>query len=233
MVDFTKYPFGIPKKAENAEKVNKILAKSFWLQQEIDAVGKPSLINIMLERILQAAGIDAKLKHGYHDGPTGVLPWAWLSISGHIVDNTFMPLPIPWQIKVKSESDYKEFIDETTELMPNWSNTPKDIYEWSSSLSKKRHYWILENKDKSFALMENNYDLKCYYYVMSAFLESEYSVETPDFFSLWDKCWTCGKESDRLKSCAKCKIACYCSRKCQKEDWRFIHKEVCVSCISD
>lgn len=31
-----------------------------------------------------------------------------------------------------------------------------------------------------------------------------------------------------LKRCARCKLACYCSRECQKKHWKAGHKTNCV-----
>ncbi|KAI1753164.1 putative MYND domain protein [Xylaria castorea] len=39
-------------------------------------------------------------------------------------------------------------------------------------------------------------------------------------------CNTCGKVSSQLKRCAKCTTTPYCSRDCQKADWK-THKKIC------
>ncbi|KAI1114217.1 putative MYND domain protein [Nemania sp. NC0429] len=39
-------------------------------------------------------------------------------------------------------------------------------------------------------------------------------------------CNSCKKESDDLKKCAKCTTTLYCSRDCQKTDWK-THKKIC------
>lgn len=39
------------------------------------------------------------------------------------------------------------------------------------------------------------------------------------------KCEICGKSED-IKRCAKCKVVAYCSRECQKSDWKK-HKKIC------
>ena len=44
------------------------------------------------------------------------------------------------------------------------------------------------------------------------------------------QCHICGEmESDlgvRMKKCGKCKLTFYCSKKCQKKDWKY-HKKLC------
>uniref|UniRef100_A0A914Y6E0 MYND-type domain-containing protein n=1 Tax=Panagrolaimus superbus TaxID=310955 RepID=A0A914Y6E0_9BILA len=57
-------------------------------------------------------------------------------------------------------------------------------------------------------------------------------VEGPDFIkfdtSKIDKlCHVCGKEA-KIRPCSVCKMAFYCSKDCQKIDWReFNHKSIC------
>ena len=41
------------------------------------------------------------------------------------------------------------------------------------------------------------------------------------------QCWECQKPESqvagRLRTCTKCKVARYCNKKCQEDDWR-VHK---------
>lgn len=41
------------------------------------------------------------------------------------------------------------------------------------------------------------------------------------------ECSKCKKTGDHLKACAKCRTTIYCSRDCQKDDWK-VHKKVCA-----
>ena len=49
------------------------------------------------------------------------------------------------------------------------------------------------------------------------------------------RCWRCLKYEDEidgnLKKCGKCKMASYCSKKCQRRDWRWVHDDFCESLI--
>ena len=41
-----------------------------------------------------------------------------------------------------------------------------------------------------------------------------------------NKCSFCGKHSENLKKCSRCRLAQYCNRDCQKKHWN-THKTVC------
>ncbi|KAK6204043.1 hypothetical protein LQW54_008504 [Pestalotiopsis sp. IQ-011] len=46
------------------------------------------------------------------------------------------------------------------------------------------------------------------------------------------ECAKCKKASDDLKTCAKCRSISYCSRDCQKDDWK-VHKKTCAKDVQD
>lgn len=39
----------------------------------------------------------------------------------------------------------------------------------------------------------------------------------------------CRRENVRLKKCSRCKKVRYCSRKCQKTDWKSKHRTICIA----
>jgi len=41
-------------------------------------------------------------------------------------------------------------------------------------------------------------------------------------------CFECGASSTPMKTCSGCGIVSYCSRKCQKQNWKTQHKAECV-----
>ena len=65
------------------------------------------------------------------------------------------------------------------------------------------------------------YDLK-----MRKYIKVKYGIEIPSLAQKWHRlCWTCFTPGDQLKCCAECKIALYCSKSCQRQDWK-VHKEL-------
>ena len=42
-----------------------------------------------------------------------------------------------------------------------------------------------------------------------------------------DKCDCCGKQNVKLSTCARCKMAYYCSQECQKTRWKDGHNKAC------
>ena len=62
---------------------------------------------------------------------------------------------------------------------------------------------------------------------------SKLNYEVPDLSKKWSfKCWSCYAAKDKqkeFKTCAKCKIARYCDKQCQEDDWtthKLLHKEL-------
>lgn len=50
---------------------------------------------------------------------------------------------------------------------------------------------------------------------------------SPDIGDLPKKCTYCEKTGNDMKKCSRCKAVFYCSRTCQKLDWRIGHSKVC------
>ena len=61
---------------------------------------------------------------------------------------------------------------------------------------------------------------------MRKYIKEKYGVEIPTLTEKWSKlCWNCFEAKAELKKCSVCTIAQYCSKECQKKDWK-IHKEI-------
>jgi hypothetical protein len=55
-----------------------------------------------------------------------------------------------------------------------------------------------------------------------------YTVSKTSVFAKYHKaCGLCGKSDVDLMMCAQCKSVFYCSKECQKQDWRSSHKKYC------
>ena len=80
--------------------------------------------------------------------------------------------------------------------------------------------------------VELNPTVKMYDILMRHFLENAYNAKPEDLISKWKlKCWNCGvnKTEEELKSCTTCKMAVYCNKSCQAEEWKahkLLHKEL-------
>ena len=72
-------------------------------------------------------------------------------------------------------------------------------------------------------------DLRCgfmfYDLEMRKFIKENYGVEIENPVKKWGKlCWNCYAAVADLKKCpkcAKCRIARYCGKDCQDQDWKF------------
>jgi hypothetical protein len=40
-------------------------------------------------------------------------------------------------------------------------------------------------------------------------------------------CFGCGKDTEKASKCSVCLLAKYCSRECQCDDWKGMHKKLC------
>ena len=67
-------------------------------------------------------------------------------------------------------------------------------------------------------------NLVMYDYVMRKFIKEKYGVEIENLAKKWLRlCWNCFTAAEELKMCSKCRIARYCGKNCQEEDWK-VHK---------
>jgi hypothetical protein len=70
--------------------------------------------------------------------------------------------------------------------------------------------------------------MKAYDMLMRNYLAQEFNVHPIDIKDKWtNQCWNCTNTQTNLLSCSFCKIAKYCSRECQKEDFdvhKMLHK---------
>jgi len=84
------------------------------------------------------------------------------------------------------------------------------------SVSAPKYNWPLSVLD--------NFVLNLKHEVQTRFQENGIPISV-NTSGIPDKCFVCSKEG-KLKRCASCKIATYCSIDCQKKDWP-THKQIC------
>ena len=66
---------------------------------------------------------------------------------------------------------------------------------------------------------------RMYDLLMRKFFQDEFGKEVQDLVSKWSvRCWSCSLEGPDLKQCVECKVAQYCSKECQRTDWKNCHK---------
>ena len=88
---------------------------------------------------------------------------------------------------------------------------------------------VLKIQGAPFDLLHGG--IHIYDFHMRKYIKEKYGVEIQNFVQKWSSlCWYCysrGNESS-LKKCMACKIATYCGKQCQEQDWKvhkIIHKE--------
>ena len=228
MVDFIKFPFGLPPVSSKAKFVNSILKDSYNLQKQLLVTNACAFVNIILQRCFKAVDIETKIIYGILDYGDYLIPHVWLTIDGKIVDNTYV-MHIPEYQFVINKSTAK-YIDEE----PSESNN-KCFLGDEETRSKgnddhniKLFKWFLNNQDQALAMSFNKLQIQHYYKMMTRFMKGKYNVTVPSFVPSDHYCWKCQKEGMLLKSCARCKVSKYCNKQCQKTDWKEIHKIVCL-----
>ena len=60
---------------------------------------------------------------------------------------------------------------------------------------------------------------------MRKFIKEKYGIQIENLAKKWSRlCWNCFAEVENLKRCSKCRIARYCGKDCQVQDWKKVHK---------
>ena len=86
--------------------------------------------------------------------------------------------------------------------------------------------YLLQNQNKGLIMCKNKTSLRLYYQSMVRMMKENYNIVVPVVPN--EECWACGVKGAELKKCTRCKFALYCDKKCQKNDWKRVHKEVCL-----
>lgn len=232
-MNFAEFPFGVPQTVKNAEKINDILKTSFHMQGTLRVTNACAIVNLVLNRCLEAVGVKATLVYGVHQ-PNGVidpegihLPHVWLNIEGNIVDNTSVEdIPQLIFIKTKRFGKYTQKSVQDTDSLYMGDHVTKQHGIVDHDVSQFE--WLLSNSNKALALSRNKNQLDQYFRLMIQYVFSKFKEEVNDISeSVFNNCWNCNKSDPSLKVCSACKVSKYCSRICQKKD-RKNHKTVCL-----
>ena len=79
---------------------------------------------------------------------------------------------------------------------------------------------------------ELNPGVKMYHILMQEWMKSSLGVNTESLEEKMSQiCWACGRneEMSAFKTCTECKVAKYCNKDCQREEWKvhkLLHKEI-------
>ena len=143
------------------------------------------------------------------------------SVHGHVIDNTFSN-----ESKSRKNMHLINYIDEDP-AHPRFASNPRFIF----GVGAKRERLLFtpdEEMEKHTAFYTHLYqpfNVATYDVIkMRKYIKEKYGVDIESLVKKWSKlCWNCFKPFEDLKKCAKCKLAVYCGKKCQIEDWK-IHK---------
>ena len=237
-------PFLIPEDEENAEIINLILIKSMITQ----ACGTPGIDHINKTIVTTSSlaihgflayyfkhipGITIKIKRiiGIMDTwDLGAMPYSWIKIGKHDIDNTH---------------EEKKWFDKSWLLAERMGHirfnedpgtTEKPFYGDASDLKltggigSKKYRFVCGKDEKMEQRMA--YLASCVFIIgftlydieMRRYIKEVYDVEIESPAKKWSRlCWNCFEKKEDLKKCAECRITQYCSKECQRQDWR-IHK---------
>ena len=79
---------------------------------------------------------------------------------------------------------------------------------------------------------ELNPGVKMYHILMQEWMKASLGINVESLEEKMSKiCWACGRNEDGsvFKTCTECKVAKYCNRDCQREEWKIhklLHKEI-------
>ena len=154
---------------------------------------------------------------------------SWLKIGNHVIDNMFS-VQHAEQGKQSNEPlggllNFKYYDED-----PGNSTFPiKETEPSPVGLSNERMVFGPDEKMEQNIAMGTLHaptTLELYDVKMRKFIKEKYSVEIESLPLKWSKlCWNCfAKPSEEdLWKCARCRIAKYCSKECQVQDWK-VHK---------
>jgi len=246
---YSKLPTSLlPKTMKNAEVINTILIKSWEIQGSFSklpgSAAAPLMsrvcreIHVFLMYYFKSMNIADNMERiiGSVDLPPGFGPpfvHSFLKIDDHIIDNT---------IDVDKIEYWKNIPIKTFEWHSAWKYNDGDpadpkhgVLPQSSDIglgNERRLYGNDEKAEQISVYLEAMAFLNekltgsiMYDTEMRKFIKEKYGVEIESLAKKWSKlCWNCFAAVENLKKCSKCRIARYCGKDCQAQDWKKVHK---------
>ena len=154
---------------------------------------------------------------------------SWLKIGNHVIDNMFS-VQHAEQGKSTNEPlggllNFKYYDEDPgTSKFPIKETEPSPV-----GLKNERLVFGPDEKMEqniAMGILHAPTTLELYDVKMRKFIREKYGVEIESLPLKWSKlCWNCfaKPEEDELWKCARCRVAKYCSKDCQAQDWK-VHK---------
>ena len=240
-------PFLLPKTEKNADIINDILVKSWETQgsscQDISVDDKAVLMSGQVkdvhgmllyyfkclnvaDNLKQVIGV-TEFKDFMGDGMLYQQAGSFLKTdNGHILDNLFNSRAPP---EVWRPTLTKTLYFDEDPANPKYDKNPEfrsvvgrqnERILYSPDEMMERHIVLYNTLHVQGPFKNHMYDV-----VMRKYIKEKYGVEIESLIQKWRKlCWECGKPSENLMKCSKCKLALYCTKFCQIKDWKRAHK---------
>jgi len=247
---FSKLPTSLlPKNMKNAEVINAILIKSWEIQgspfPKIPGSAAGPLmsrscreIHVFLMYYFKSMNIADNIERiigsaDVHPGFGVPIVHSFLKIDDHIIDNTF---------NVDEIEDWNNNPIKTFEEHSAWKYNDGDpadpkygVLPQTSDFglgNERRLYGNDEKAEQFYVYLEAMAFLNdkligsiMYDTEMRKFIKEKYGVKIESLAQKWSKlCWNCFAAVENLKKCSKCRIARYCGKDCQAQDWKKVHK---------
>ncbi|GFO48438.1 hypothetical protein PoB_007494300 [Plakobranchus ocellatus] len=221
-------PFSLPVEVENHKKINDILHFSLRQQKEEEISDNSAIVSHLVSRCLAAAGIQNRVAYGYRrarqtssstpkdaksnqDGHEVCLlaktPHVWLTIQGHVIDNTYckdLPIECRRYLSEHASKCYEEAKLEYTNSVENFGANAGlwsvESVEKVRTVMKKRIEFCMRHPDMALALGHNNEHFYNYFFAMIRYMYEEFGVSVSGIDSnIRLICWWCDSYPQRGK----------------------------------
>ena len=233
---YSKIPTSLlPESEKNAQMINEILIKSWEIQgskwPNSRTVLVPNntgqLIHGLLMHYFKSLNIADNVRRvtgvldGTYEQHRKTIAHSFLKVGDHIIENAFdeekiIVLKESPELSFKIISNAKYY--DVDPANPEYAVKPSEL-----GLENERLVCDRDEKVEQLFLWCFS-DCTFYDVLMRKFIKEKYGVEIENLADKWIKlCWNCFSAAEELKKCSKCRIARYCGKNCQAQDWK-IHK---------